>query len=67
MIEKHQLSEIIEEETEGEEEKKIKFETEVEYLVYQNYFLPSTLINANNSDERRFKRCKVCEIQSEET
>lgn len=43
-----------------EDEGILKFENEVASTVYRNYFLPCNLINSNNSDERRLKRCKVC-------
>ena len=38
------------------------FESEVESLIYQNYFLPKSLQDMQGTDIRKFKRCHRCPI-----
>lgn len=61
-VQPYMLSDIeeVDEDEDQDEGDLYKFGSEVESVIFQNYFLPNTLINANNKDERRFKRCKVC-------
>jgi hypothetical protein len=67
-VPRYQLQEIKEEEEDDSDSgEMLKFESEVQNVIFQNYFLPNTLINSSNSDNRRFKRCKTCLLDPSKT
>jgi DHHC palmitoyltransferase len=38
------------------------FESELDELFFNNYFLPKDLINSQNNDTRRFRYCQKCQL-----